>query len=136
MKTQTSDLVAYGFQSEFVHVLLNILTNAKDAIEEKFDSAGSLREGIINIDIISTNSQINLQIRDNGCGIPKQLQEKIFSPYFTTKGTQSGTGTGLYMSKIIVEKEMKGTLMAENVSDGALFTISLPQMNSQGDSHA
>lgn len=136
INTQASELIVYGFQSEFVHVLLNILTNAKDAIEEKFNADSSMTEGVISIDISSINGRIVLQVKDNGCGIPEHLLAKIFSPYFTTKGTQSGTGTGLYMSKIIVENEMKGTLSAENANLGALFTITLPQITAQGANHA
>ncbi len=50
-------------------------------------------------------------ISDSGCGIPEHLMLQIFNPYFTTKGASSGTGMGLYMSKMIVEKEMNGELL-------------------------
>jgi signal transduction histidine kinase len=67
-------------------------------------------------------------ISDSGCGIPEHQLLQIFNPYFTTKGASSGTGMGLYMSKMIVEKEMNGELVAENTECGARFTIKLKKM--------
>ena len=64
------------------------------------------------------------------------MQWIFFTPYFTTKGTLSGTGIGLYMAKIIVETEMQGTLTAANTDSGALLTISLPQMAEKDVAHA
>ena len=61
-----------------------------------------------------------------GAGIPSHLMEKIFTPYFTTKGTATGTGIGLYMAKMIVEKEMKGHIHVENRYTGVMFRICLP----------
>jgi len=129
-------LIAYGFQSEFVHVIVNILANARDAIEEQATRDGVRPERLISIEIGCRSAEILLQIRDNGCGIPEHLLARIFTPYFTTKGTTAGTGIGLYMAKIIVEKEMQGTLTAGNTGDGALFTISLPQLAEEGYAHA
>ncbi|HKJ05192.1 MAG TPA: cache domain-containing protein [Geopsychrobacteraceae bacterium] len=120
-------LVVYGYQSEFVHVLVNILANARDAVEDKVQQQGGKVKSPIEIDILSNQSEILLQIKDFGCGIPEHLLGQIFAPYFTTKGTSSGTGLGLYMSKIIIEKEMSGQLSAENIQGGTLFTIQLPK---------
>ncbi len=129
-------LIAYGFQSEFVHVIVNILANAKDAIEEVTADAEPPPERRISIDIGCRQGEILLQIVDSGCGIPEHLLEQVFSPYFTTKGTLAGTGIGLYMAKIIVEKEMQGTLSAANTGSGALFAIRLPQLAEEGFAHA
>ena len=69
---------------------------------------------------VSTDEQtVLITISDSGGGIPEHLLLQIFNPYFTTKGTSSGTGMGLYMSKMIVEKEMNGELLAENTASGA-----------------
>ena len=132
----TKALIAYGFPSEFVHVIVNLLANAKEAIEEQLGRGDKLPERLISIDIGCRQGEILLQIKDNGCGIPEHLLSKIFTPYFTTKGTLSGTGIGLYMAKIIVEKEMLGTLSAANTGSGALLTISLPQMAEKDVAHA
>lgn len=119
-------LVVYGYQSEFVHVLVNVITNARDAIEERAsqEKEGTLR--LIEIDIVSDDSEVTVSIRDYGCGIPEHLLNKIFDPYFTTKETLSGAGIGLYMSKIIIEKEMHGVLGVKNTGTGAQFTLRLP----------
>jgi signal transduction histidine kinase len=126
-------LVVYGFQSEFVHVLVNILANARDAIESRHQQDPDAAKKPIGINISSTENEVIIQIRDSGCGIPEHLLEKIFTPYVTTKGTSSGTGIGLYMAKNIVEKEMSGQLSAENLADGAQFTIRLARAKSLSD---
>ena len=77
----------------------------------------------------------SVSITDNGCGIPEELLSKIFTPYFTTKGTSVGTGIGLYMAKMIIEKEMAGSIFAENVEDGSRFNIRLP-LGTLKESHA
>jgi len=114
------EFMVLGYKNEFVHVLVNILSNAKDAIEEQ------RRERNIAVTIIGRGSSVCLTIEDTGCGIPDHLLSKIFTPYFTTKGTSTGTGIGLYMAKMIVEKEMQGSITAENHQHGARFIIKLP----------
>jgi PAS domain S-box-containing protein len=121
-----NSLIVFGYQGEFIHVLVNILANAKDAILEN-TSAGIARS--IDIVVSGTNGSAVIEIFDSGCGIPEHLLPKIFNPYYTTKGTSSGTGMGLYMSKMIVEKEMDGELKAENTRNGAKFTITFKKMS-------
>jgi C4-dicarboxylate-specific signal transduction histidine kinase len=120
-------LIVHGYQSEFVHVLVNILANARDAIEDRLqhEAHGVLR--LVEIEVVSHGSEVVIRVKDHGSGIPKHLLGKVFDPYFTTKGTLSGAGIGLYMAKIIVEKEMSGVLSAKNTKDGAQFTIRLPK---------
>jgi signal transduction histidine kinase len=64
-------------------------------------------------------------IEDNGGGIPEAIIGRIFDFYFTTNEAGGGTGIGLYMSRNIIEKNMGGTLSAENTNGGALFRIEL-----------
>ena len=64
-----------------------------------------------------------LTIADNAGGIPEEIMDKIFDPYFTTKGPDKGTGIGLFMSKTIIEKNMNGTLGVRNTEQGAEFRI-------------
>jgi signal transduction histidine kinase len=64
-----------------------------------------------------------ISIADNAGGIPEEIINKVFDPYFTTKGPQQGTGVGLFMSKTIIEKNMGGTLVVRNTDIGAEFKI-------------
>lgn len=106
----------FGFSNEFGQVLLNLLQNAKEAL---------LSQKIPNPEIIIEVNKIDgkaaIKIIDNAGGIPAKVQDKVFEPYFTTKN--NGTGIGLYMSKMIIEKNMNGKLLLENKNDGAVFTI-------------
>ncbi|MBF0466190.1 MAG: PAS domain-containing sensor histidine kinase [Nitrospirae bacterium] len=115
-----------GFPNEFKQVVLNILTNSRDAILSKRKTDDSIMGNIeINIgNIPEYNSKVVVSIKDNGGGIPEEAIEKIFEPYFTTKETE-GTGLGLYMSKTIIETNMSGSLTVRNVDGGAEFVISL-----------
>ena len=126
--TGSDSLIVFGYHGEFIHVLVNILANAKDAVLEHADKTVKSVASSIEIAISKTDDSAIIQIVDSGCGIPNHLLPKIFNPYYTTKGTSSGTGMGLYMSKMIVEKEMGGELRAENTPTGACFTITLKIM--------
>lgn len=103
------DFEIWGIKNEFVQVLLNIISNAKDSLENTSSS-----EKYIFISCEVYNDQINIIIKDNGGGIPIDLIEKIFDPYFTTKHKSQGTGIGLYMSAEIIRNHMKGHIFAEN----------------------
>ena len=109
-----------GFASEFQQVILNIINNAKDILVEK-----DIENGEISIELIHTKSKGIITIKDNGGGIPDKIMDRIFDPYFTTKDQGKGTGLGLYMSKMIIEDNMGGSLNVKNDKNGAVFTISL-----------
>ncbi len=108
------------YRNELMQVLLNILTNAKDAIVET-----NPREPKIEITIDANERAVNVEICDNGGGIDEAILTKIFEPYFSTKGAKSGTGLGLYMSKTIVEEHLNGKLSVYNTEEGACFVVSL-----------
>ena len=127
-RTDTSSLLVFGYQGEFIHVLVNILANAKDAILDHDERQPGATDRFIDIAVSQTAEAAIIEIADNGGGIPEHLLPNIFNPYYTTKGTSSGTGLGLYMSKMIVEKEMGGEIRAENTKHGAKFTITLKKM--------
>ncbi len=128
-KTGSTSLIVFGYRGEFVHVLVNIIANAKDAILQFSGEAHSQPSPKkIEITVATDEQTVLIMITDSGGGIPEHLLLQIFNPYFTTKGASSGTGMGLYMSKMIVEKEMNGELLAENTEGGARFTIRLKKM--------
>ncbi len=108
--------------SELVQVLLNIFKNACDAFSEK-----SIDYPTIMIRVFEPEAgRVAVSIRDNAGGIPEPIRHKIFDPYFSTKKERNGTGLGLYMSKMIVEKHCKGSLELIEHDNGAEFVISCP----------
>lgn len=113
------DTQAYGYENEFSQVLVNVLINAKDAIKEN-----EIAEPKIIIELVENDNMIDLIVKDNAGGIPEDVISKVFDPYFSTK--EKGTGIGLYMSKIIIEKNMQGHISIKNLDDGVQFIISLP----------
>lgn len=114
-----ADPAVYGYPSEYAQVLLNILTNAKDAFDTRQTSSPQ-----VVIAVGASGNRSLVTVRDNAGGIPEHVLPKVFDPHFTTKGPR-GTGIGLFMSKVIVEKNMNGRLAASNVADGALFSIEI-----------
>lgn len=110
-----------GFRGEFAQVVLNLLGNAKDAILARKPVVGC-----IDIRVMQRQGQAVIHIIDNGVGLPPEIMDRIFDPYFTTKGSQDGTGLGLYMSKTIITDHMSGSLTAANHNYGARLTIRLP----------
>ncbi|KJU82815.1 multi-sensor signal transduction histidine kinase [Candidatus Magnetobacterium bavaricum] len=119
-----NQITLYGYPDEFSQVILNILSNTKDAFEER-----RVVNGLIKIEAhqnLQTGAVI-LTITDNGGGISDDIIGKVFDPYFTTKAKTRGTGLGLYSAKIIIEKNMKGTISVSNTIDGCLFIIEFQQ---------
>jgi len=111
--------VILGHPNEFSQVILNILFNARDAfLESRIAGAREVAIGILKKD-----GKAVVTVTDNAGGIPEEIIGKIFDPYFTTRGPDQGTGIGLYMSKIIIEKNIPGRLSARNVANGAEFRI-------------
>ncbi|MBR0071692.1 MAG: PAS domain-containing sensor histidine kinase [Campylobacter sp.] len=114
------NVCVYGYQSELTQVFMNILVNAKDAFKNS-----EIKNKKIQISIKSNDKFAIIDIKDNAGAIKDEIMERIFEPYFTTKHKSSGTGLGLYMSKMIVE-HMKGEIIAENLKNWVNFKIILP----------
>jgi len=110
--------VLFGYPNEFSQVLLNIMNNARDAF-----SGQEIEDPAVQINVGSENGRAVVTIADNAGGIPEEIVDRIFEPYFTTKEQGKGTGIGLYMSKNIVEKTMNGSLTVRNTEAGAEFRI-------------
>lgn len=116
------DLKLNTFLNEYEQVLLNIISNAKDVLIQN-----KIENPIIKIYAEEQGNYILLSIEDNGEGVKVNPKSKIFEPYFTTKSDSDGTGIGLYMSKIIIDKNMKGKLRVRNTKNGAKFVITVPK---------
>ena len=128
--TDIQDIQLHSLENELMQVIINILNNAKDALATQTTCPSKFL-------MISTrliDETLSIRIQDSAGGIPKEIIEKIFEPYFTTKHQSHGTGIGLYMSKEIVEKHLYGKLETANVDfthdgehcHGAQFIITLP----------
>ena len=114
------DINTYGYANEFSQVILNILSNAKDVLIER-----EIQNPKIEIHLSQDKKNTYCEIKDNAGGINERYIHKIFEPYFTTK-EHNGTGIGLYISKEIIHKHMKGTLKVKNIENGTNFIISIP----------
>ena len=104
----------YNYKNEYKQVLLNLLSNAKDVLIER-----AIKMPKITITIDKTG----IQVEDNAGGIDEEVLKRIYEPYFTTK--EGNSGIGLYMSKMIIERNMGGTLSVLNTPNGACFSIKL-----------
>lgn len=120
----------YSFENELSHVFLNIISNSKDALINNISKDNRVIRVIVN----SKKDFVFVNISDNGGGIPPLIMPKIFEPYYTTKYKSAGTGIGLYMSKQIIEKHIKGQISCKNIEiiinnqkyDGTSFLIKIP----------
>ncbi|MDZ7817861.1 MAG: HAMP domain-containing sensor histidine kinase [Aliarcobacter sp.] len=108
------------YENEIIHVFINIIKNAQDKLSEK-----NIKNAKIKITTLDFEDGIKIDIYDNGGGIEEENLDIIFEPYFSTKKEKNGTGIGLYMSKIIIEKNHKGKIYATNVDEGICFSIIL-----------
>lgn len=110
-------LAIFGDRSRYVQVLLNLFTNATDAMQGK---------GVLSIRTYRAEpGMIGIAISDNGPGIAPEIADKVFDPFFTTKDTGSGTGLGLAITHQIVV-ESGGTISLESLPGSTTFTLKLP----------
>lgn len=124
VKELDDSLTVEGYPSEFSQVILNIVNNAKEILIER-----QVKNAEIRIALLRKDQHAVITIADNAGGVNPAVMDKIFEPYFTTK--EMGTGLGLYMSKTIIETNMKGRLTVTNDEKGAVFTIELPLVEKQ-----
>ena len=108
------------YSRELLQVFLNIIKNAKESFENNHT-----KDKIIEISVSKINNVIRIEIFNNGGNINNEIHDKIFEPYFSTKNEKMGTGLGLYMSKIIIEKHLNGELGFYNKNDGVTFYVNL-----------
>ena len=107
------DFEILGYPNEFSQVLMNLFSNSKDVLKDK-DNQKKQIEVIVIVD--NKNKKGKILVVDNGGGVPVEVIDRMFEPYFTTKHQSNGTGIGLYMSKEIIEKQMNGLIEVENIS--------------------
>lgn len=126
----------YGNPYQYEQVLLNLLANARDAIEERMlmdsetDNPDPL-PGLVEISSGIESDQIVLEIRDNGSGIPDEMRNKVFDPFFSTKKPGKGTGLGLSISYGIIAS-MGGEIFLVAIPGGTTARVSVPLAVSEG----
>ncbi|MBN2895949.1 MAG: HAMP domain-containing histidine kinase [Campylobacterales bacterium] len=104
-----------------LQVLINLVRNAQDALNDHHT-----KDAAITINVLAGQDRLMISICDNGPGIDPIIIDRIFEPYFTTKGEQSGTGLGLYISQMIVQKQLHGTIEVHSQARGICFTLTIP----------
>jgi polar amino acid transport system substrate-binding protein/two-component system sensor histidine kinase EvgS len=114
------EIKLHFIKNEFKHILLNILSNARDAFVEN-----NIEHRKVKIEVFEHKDVIVVEISDNAGGIPEHILPTIFEANVTTKKEGKGTGIGLYMSQQIAKK-MSAKLSASNANEGALFRLEIP----------
>ncbi|MEA3498314.1 MAG: ATP-binding protein, partial [Campylobacterota bacterium] len=125
------DIKIDGYENELTQCLINIFNNAKDILKEKISTN---EDRLIFISTSTNKDKAIVKIKDNGGGIPTDIINKVFEPYFTTKHQSQGTGLGLHMTYNLIVDGMGGTIEAHNLTyeyegkkyTGAEFKIILP----------
>lgn len=109
------------YPRELMQVFLNLLKNATDILIDK-----NIEHPQVVIRGYEKDGYQVVEVIDNAGGIPEDIIDRIYDPYFSTKGSAKGTGLGLYMSKTIIEEHCQGRIRAANLEQGACFTVELP----------
>jgi signal transduction histidine kinase len=112
--------VINGYQGQLGQAFLNLISNAYDAIEEKGEN------GEIKVITSNTDEHIEIEISDDGIGMDKSVQEKVFDPFYTTKEVGKGTGLGLSITYGIIEKHQGHIELSSEKGVGTNFRIVLP----------
>ena len=120
------DTEVFTFHNEVIQVLLTLFKNSLDAFEDH-----AIKQCTITVDLDCSEEFGIISVHDNAGGISMEVMNKLFTPYFTTKNKNTGTGLGLYMSKMIIEGHCKGLLKASSQGVESIFTIKLPRSSSQ-----
>jgi len=102
--------IIHSYQSQLAQVILNILNNAKDALEHC-----EQEQKYIFISSKEKDNDIIITVTDNAGGIPQDIMNNIFDPYFTTKHKSQGTGIGLFMAEEIISKHLNGSIQVINI---------------------
>lgn len=114
----------FGSASELREVFVNLIVNAVDAMP---------KGGKLEINCAATDGRLRLQFADNGMGMPEDVRQKIFDPFFSTKGAH-GTGLGLSVSYSIIERHEGSIRVSSEVDAGTVFTIDLPAAEAKSES--
>ena len=117
-----NDIHINTYPNELVQVLINVINNAIDATILNHPEHPTIT---VSVELCESDSELYIFVNDHAGGIAEEIKERIFEPYFSTKG-KNGTGIGLYMSKMIIESHLEGNIDVINQDNGASFKIQIP----------
>ena len=126
------------YPQEITRVFLNLISNGFYAATKRKETSNGDFEPVLSATTKSLGNRVEVRIRDNGTGIPQEVKEKMFNPFFTTKPAGEGTGLGLSMSHDIVVKQHGGKIdVATEPGSFTEFIITLPrtQQGNTGGTH-
>lgn len=121
----------HTYSREMLQVFLNLFKNAQEAIEQN-----GCESGYIDAKVEDKGDNLWISISDNGGGVEEGILNRIFEPYFSTKGKKTGTGLGLYMSKTIIDKHLHGSIQVQNTHEGVKFIMMIPKHIEGTQEHA
>jgi two-component system, NtrC family, sensor kinase len=118
-----------AFPQELLRVMLNLINNGFYAARKRAgEIADSTFEATVRLTTRDLDDQVEIRVWDNGAGIPGEIRDKLFQPFFTTKPTGEGTGLGLSISYDIVTQQHGGTITVDSqVGDYTEFVVTLPR---------
>ncbi|MDF0677279.1 MAG: ATP-binding protein [Nitrospira sp.] len=126
-KLYQPDVVVKGNSDELLHVFVNLITNAVQAMEHR---------GTLTLETSAVAGTTQVRVSDTGCGIPRELQSLIFEPFFTTKPPGKGTGLGLYNIRNVIHR-MNGSIVVDShIGRGSTFTLTFHDESGAGESTA
>ena len=109
---------------EFKQVILNLIINAAHAVADVVKGSGE--KGTITISTTQDGTFVEVRVRDTRTKIPKNVQPRVFTPFFTTKAVGKGTGQGLSIAHTVIVQKHEGTIHFETAPGGTTFIIRLP----------
>ncbi len=122
------DITIAGMEVQVSQVLVNLIQNAIDAAKDR-------ESPIVELEVEQMGTNCCLRVTDNGCGIPNDIQQKIFQPFFTTKPVGKGTGLGLSIAHGIA-KQHKGDLTVKSANGKTVFEFTLPIVTAHSKKNA
>ena len=126
--TSTESLMLYCAPNRLEQVILNLFSNAKDAIDSKQQQIEN-HQGVISISTVQVNNSVQIHFKDNGIGLEENTHTKIYDPFFSTKEIGKGTGLGLSISYGILQEHQATIECISKINEYTKFILYLPIHN-------
>lgn len=122
------DFYISGSEDQMNQILMNLFTNAKQAINE-----AKTENKLISLKLSRLNNEVLMDFKDNGPGIPEEVRDKIFDPFFSTKDVNEGTGLGLSIVQKMITRGHSGQIKIGRPESGCQFVITIPLVENIDD---